>query len=99
MAPFDLISIFGSNFCSSSGTGCGSNTVLSASPDTTYRFYQFSLTPDIAPASIRNLSVNTFLQSDQTTVIAQAPLLFATNNQINVVVPGGVSADLVSVYA
>lgn len=97
VAPYDLISIFGSNFCSSGGTGCGSNTVLSASPDPVYRFYPTTLTPDQAPATIRNLSV-TFYQSDQSTVIAQAPLLFATNDQINLAVPGTVSAHLGTIY-
>jgi Putative Ig domain len=97
VAPFDLLSIFGSNFCSSAGTGCGSNTILSQPPDATYRFYPLSLTPDVSPATIRNLSV-TFLQSDQSTLIAQAPLLFATNNQINLVVPGGVSSHLGTIY-
>ena len=97
VAPFELISIFGSNFCSSSGTGCASNSVLSASPDTTFRFYPLTLTPDVAPATIRNLSV-TFLQSVQATVIAKAPLLFATNNQINVVSTVELSTNFGTVY-
>ena len=63
VVSYDLISAFGSNFCSSGGTGCGSNSVLSASPDTTYRFFPTTLT--WMPLSHDSGPFSEFHQSDR----------------------------------
>lgn len=91
VAPYDMASIFGTNFCSSGGTGCSSNQVLYGSPSATVMQYPASLSPDATGATQRNLTVG-FYQHGTTTLIANATLLFATNSQINVVVPSAVSA-------
>lgn len=91
-APYDMISLFGSNFCSSNGTGCSSTQVLSGSPDAITQRYPTSLSPDAVSATQRLLTV-TFLQHASTTVIATAPLLFATNSQINLLVPEAVTGN------
>ncbi|HYW46390.1 MAG TPA: hypothetical protein VE959_26215 [Bryobacteraceae bacterium] len=83
VAPYDIISIFGSNFCSSNGTGCGPSTVLYGTPDPVTFTLPLQLSPD---ANNRLLTV-TFQDPTSHTVLASAPLLFATNNQINVLVP------------
>ncbi len=97
-APYDMISLFGSNFCSSNGTGCSTTQVLSGSPDAITQRYPTTLSPDAVSATQRLLTV-TFLQHASTTVIATAPLLFATNSQINLLVPeavtGNASVDIV----
>jgi hypothetical protein len=38
VAPYDMLSIFGSNFCSSGGTGCGSSQILYGVQDATLRY-------------------------------------------------------------
>jgi hypothetical protein len=90
-APYDMISIFGSNFCNSGGTGCGTGLILGTLNTTSgYPVYSSTLSPD----QIRMITVNFYahpapsplLSSSPT--IAQAPLLFATNNQINALLPG-----------
>lgn len=99
LAPYDMISIFGANFCSAGNvsTNCGTTTILPGAPDpVTYRF-PFTLTPDgAAPASgndtRRQLSV-TIYPHGQTTGGLAAPLLFATNSQINAILPGAVSTS------
>ena len=83
VAPYDLLTIFGSNFCTSNGTGCASGQVLYPTLDSTL-IYGTNLSPD----NQRNLSVQ-FYPTGTTTGGWAAPLLFATNNQINLVVPGG----------
>ena len=91
-APYDMVSLFGSNFCSSNGTGCSSSQVLSGAPDAVTHRYPTTLSPDNAGATQRSLTV-TFLQHGTSTVIATAPLLFATNSQINMIVPAAVSSS------
>ncbi len=106
-APYDMISIFGSNFCASQITfpavspnpaftngGCTSTTILPGKPDPVYGVFPFSLTPDqyitpIPPVSSlwRNLTV-TFYPHGTLSGGTVAPLLFATNSQINAIVPG-----------
>ncbi len=54
VAPYDLISIFGSNFCTSNQTGCTSTTVLSTSPDSTYRFYPLHAQPGYVAGNLGN---------------------------------------------
>jgi uncharacterized protein (TIGR03437 family) len=92
VAPYDILSVFGTAFCVSGGTGCtGSNSVLYGSTDPVTSSYPVSVSPDAAGATQRVLSV-TFLGHGTSTVIATAPLLFATNNQINFLVPDAVKA-------
>jgi uncharacterized protein (TIGR03437 family) len=91
VAAYDMASIFGTNFCSSGGTGCSSSQVLYGSPSTGVLQYPASLSPDATGATQRSLTVS-FYQQGTTTLIANAPLLFATNGQINLVIPGGVSS-------
>ncbi len=91
-APYDMISIFGVNFCSSVGTGCSTSTLLSGSPDSLTLRYPLFLSPDTLPAppavdTRRRLSV-TFYPHGTLTGGLSAPLLFATNGQINAIVPG-----------
>ena len=90
VAPYDMASIFGTNFCSSGGTGCSSTQVLYGTPSAGLLQYPSSLSPDPTGATQRNLTVG-FYQHGTTTLIANATLLFATNNQINVVVPSAIS--------
>jgi uncharacterized protein (TIGR03437 family) len=110
-APYDMISIFGSNFCASQITfpavspalaftngGCTSTTILAGKPDSVYGVFPFSLTPDqsilpIPPVSSlwRNLTV-TFYPHGTLSGGTPAPLLFATNGQINAIVPGALTA-------
>lgn len=102
MAPYDMISLFGANFCSSGGTGCASNTLLSGSPDALTLRYPAALTPDpaVCPQNVttncgatqRFLSV-AFWTSDGNTNLGIAPLLFATNGQINLMVPAAVAGN------
>ena len=94
LAPFDMISIFGSNFCSSGGTGCSSTDVLYGSPDPVALRYAATLSPDAAGATQRSLSVTFQTHASPAVFIANSPLLFATNNQINLLVPGAVFAQI-----
>jgi uncharacterized protein (TIGR03437 family) len=76
VAPYELISIFGNNFC-----------------PTCTAPVQATLTSNRYPATLmaggHSLTVG-FYQSDGTTLIANAFLLFATNTQINALVPSTV---------
>src|SRR5581483_10653284 len=45
VAPYDMISVFGFNFCTSGGTGCG-GSILYGAPDSTTLRYPVSLSPD-----------------------------------------------------
>ncbi|SPF46867.1 putative Ig family protein [Candidatus Sulfopaludibacter sp. SbA4] len=87
LAPYDIITLFGSNFCTSGGTGCTNGQVLyptiSASD-----VYGLSVTPD---AGQRLLQVWIYPKGTTSGGWA-APLLFATNNQINAVVPNEIVA-------
>ncbi len=89
-APYDMISLFGSNFCASGGTGCGSTTVLLGAPDVLTERYQPTLSPDAAGSTQRQVSVS-FYAHPLGAFIGTAPLLFATNSQINALVPAAVS--------
>lgn len=94
VAPYDILSIFGTNFCVSSSTGCVPGTpsaILYATPGATTGGYPFSLSPDSSGATQRNLVVS-FYQHGTTTLIAAAPLLFATNSQINLMAPAALTA-------
>lgn len=89
-APYDMISLWGANFCASGGTGCSSSQILTGAPDTLTLRYPTTLSPDAVSATQRFVTV-AFLQHGTATLIANAPLLFVTNNQINLIVPAGVS--------
>lgn len=89
MAPYDMISIWGANFCSSNGTGCASNTILPGAPNAATLIYPTSL-PLPAPDATGRLVSVTF-QDTSGNFIGNAPLLFATNTQINAIVPAAVS--------
>jgi uncharacterized protein (TIGR03437 family) len=94
LAPYDIISLFGTNFCISGGTGCTGQPLYGTAAPTTYA-YPTQLSPDPANAStVRNLQVTfqTHGNTGAAKFIANAPLLFATNNQINAVVPSAVSS-------
>jgi uncharacterized protein (TIGR03437 family) len=92
VAPYDILSLFGTNFCISGGTGCtGGNAILYGVVDPDALRYLTQLTPDTTGTK-RNLKVS-FQTHEATPVwIADAPLLFATNSQINLIVPDAVKA-------
>jgi uncharacterized protein (TIGR03437 family) len=91
VAPYDILSIFGSNFCTANGTGCTPGQLLYGNPTAPNLTYPTFLTPDAngIGAAPRMLSV-TFSKTGQTSI--NAPLLFATNSQINLLVPSGIAA-------
>jgi len=81
--PYDIISIFGANFCP---LCVGTNSVLVGAPDPTYGRFPTFLSPD----GTKKISV---LFSKPGTPATTLPgyLLFATSTQINVLVPGNVT--------
>lgn len=93
VAPYDMISIFGASFCSSGGTGCTSSQILYGAPDPVALRYSNTLSPDAPGATQRSLTV-TFTAHLGSSVIATAPLLFATNNQINILVPAALFGSI-----
>ena len=86
VAPYDMLSVFGFNFC----PACSSSTVLYGAPDATTLRYQPMLVPDSTKPTV-GVKVG-FYQHGTTSLIGWAPLLFATNSQINLIVPAGISA-------
>ena len=100
VAPYDMISIFGANFCASGGTGCGTNTLLIGQPDALTSSFSTALTPDVQPAapaspiSLRQLSVTFWSTAGTPVLLGTAPLLFANNSQINALVPSGVFGQI-----
>jgi hypothetical protein len=108
IAPYDMISIFGANFCSSGGTGCSSATLLSGTPDPVSLRYPSTLPllTDLVINIQRSVSV-TFTAHSTTpgvpgALIGTSPLLFVTNGQINTIVPaavtGYIGAATVDIY-
>lgn len=95
IAPYDMLSIFGNNFCSqyaaSGSQGCSSSTVLTGSPSAATLTYPQSLSPDLPlTATSRLLTVGFWPHGSTPTtgnLIANATILFATNNQINILAP------------
>jgi uncharacterized protein (TIGR03437 family) len=73
-APYELISIFGANFCPS---GCATPVVAAVGADSRY--------PQTLSAGGQNLSIN--FNNQAGTLIAQGFLIFASNTQINALVP------------
>lgn len=91
VAPYDMVSIFGRNFCVAGGTGCtGSNSILYGSLAANTEQYLSQLTPD-STGTLRYVTV-TFQTHPGNLVIGTAPILFATNTQINALVPSAVNA-------
>ncbi len=90
VAPYDLISIFGANFCPSSLAGCANPIVASLDPFFRYPTY---LSPD---GGTHKLSVLFSRVTSLGVAWANVPgyLLFANNNQINAVVPSSIAAQL-----
>ena len=81
VAPYDLVSIFGDNFGPTAGA------VVLGAPDTSFFKFPVSLA-----SGGHNIAVNFYKGSDGT-LIGQAPLLFASEFQINVLVPAGVTGN------
>lgn len=91
IAPYDMLSIFGANFCSSGGTGCSSSQILFGNTDPTTLRYPASLSPDPVSSTQRLVTVTFQTHVLSPVFIANAPLLFGTNGQINLLVPAAVS--------
>lgn len=85
LAPYDIISLFGTNFCTSGGTGCTASQVMY--PTVTNGVFANSVSPDNGGRFLQVF----FYQHGSTTGGVAAPLLFATNTQINVIVPGSIT--------
>jgi uncharacterized protein (TIGR03437 family) len=104
VAPYDIISIFGSNLCP---VCVGSNPMMSGTPQganlaypstlsytdlssVTYNlqvaFKTHAATPSTTPATLAGVAL--------TGSPVYAPLLFATNNQINLLAPSAISAAI-----
>ncbi len=100
VAPYDILSIFGTNFCVSNSTGClqgGPNAILYGQTDPATLRYLTALSPDSASAANpRNLTVTFFPHgvSSAGSAIGAAPLLFATNGQINLIAPSALSTHI-----
>ncbi|MDR3702246.1 MAG: putative Ig domain-containing protein [Candidatus Sulfopaludibacter sp.] len=93
VAPYDMISVFGFNFCSAGGTGCG-KSILYGTLDPVALRYPATLSPDPDGAARRLVSVTFQTHATPPVPIANAPLLFATDGQINLLVPSAVSTFL-----
>jgi uncharacterized protein (TIGR03437 family) len=87
-----MISLFGANFCTSGGTGCSSSQILAGTPDAVTLRYPLSLSPEAVSATQRVLTVTFQTHAGSPALIATSPLLFATNGQINLMVPAVLNA-------
>jgi hypothetical protein len=96
-APYDMVSLFGANFCASGGTGCSSAQLLNGIPDALTLRFPMTLTPDAVNATNPRYTSVSFFQHNTNTLIANAPLLFVTNGQVNLIVPGAVASSIGSV--
>jgi len=100
VAPYDILSIFGTNFCVSNSTGClqgGPNAILYGQTDPATLRYLTALSPDPSTAANpRNLTVTFYPHgvSSAGSAIGVAPLLFATNGQINLIAPAALSTHI-----
>jgi len=88
-APYDMITIFGSNFCPDCGQG-SNPSLLTGAPDPTYFRFPTSLSPDPASGTPHYLQVQ-FNKHTGGASIAPGYLIFANNTQINVLVPATVT--------
>lgn len=93
ISPYEMLSVFGSNFCSSGGTGCASTDILYGVPDPSTLAYPTYLSPEAASATQRRLTVTFQTKATPPVVLGTAPLLFATNNQINLMAPASLAAQ------
>lgn len=84
VAPYDILTLWGSNFCTANGTGCGATGVLYGNLNPSTMTYTTALSPD---GGQRNLTVSFKAHTASASSYVAAPLLFANNGQINVVVP------------
>jgi uncharacterized protein (TIGR03437 family) len=84
VAPYDIVSIFGTNLCP---LCTGTNNVLVGAPDPVFFRFPTLLSPD---GGTHRITV-TFSKPGAATTLLPGYLLFATNNQINVAVPGALS--------
>ncbi len=83
VAPYDIISIFGANFC----PACtGTNSILLGAPDAVYSRFPIYVSPD----GTHKVSVS-FSKPGTPATFLPGYILFATNNQINVLVPGALA--------
>jgi uncharacterized protein (TIGR03437 family) len=82
-APYDILSIFGTNLCP---LCTGTNAVLVGAPDPVFFRYPTFLSPD------GTHKITVIFTKPTTTTILPGYLLFATNNQINVLVPGALAS-------
>ena len=103
-APYDMLSIFGTNLCS---TCVGSNAIMYGNPQSPNLGYPTSLSNTDALSVTRYLQVafQTHAATPSTSPATAAgptlsgspiyaPLLFATNNQINLLVPSAISSAI-----
>jgi len=90
VAPYDVISVFGANFCPATISSCTSPIV--ASLDSSFRYPTY-LSPD---TGTHKLAVTFSRIATIGTAWANIPgyLMFANNNQINAVVPSGIFGQL-----
>jgi len=79
VAPYEMVTLFGANFLG------GASGVITATPDSTYFRYPTQLTQ-----GQNNLGV-TFTSGNNTPLSAY--LLFATDNQINLLAPSGITGS------
>ncbi len=82
VAPYDIVSIFGTNLCP---LCTGTNNVLVGAPDSVYYRYPTFLSPD------GTHKITVIFTKPTTTTALPGYILFATNNQINVLVPGALA--------
>lgn len=93
VAPYEMLSVFGSNFCSSGGTGCASTDVIYGIPDAVTLAYPTFVSPEAVSATQRKLTVTFQTQASTPVVLGTAPILFATNGQINIMAPAALAAQ------
>lgn len=86
-APYDIISIFGTNLCA---LCTGTNSVLVGAPDAVYGRFPLFLSPD---GGTHKVSV-VFSKPGTPATTLPGYLLFASSTQINVLVPGAVGTAL-----
>lgn len=90
VAPYDMVSLFGINFCTAGGTGCETGILYGMLDPATLR-YPNVLSPDLSGSGQRHLTVTFQTHATAPLPIATAPLLFATAGQINLLVPAAVT--------
>jgi uncharacterized protein (TIGR03437 family) len=86
-APYDMITIFGNNFCPDCGES-SNPSLLTGAPDPTYLRYPTSLSPDPTSGTPHYLQVQ-FSRHAGGGLVALGYLIFANQTQINVLVPSG----------